>query len=447
MILRACRGSLTIITMNTVLSQSLEGLSEEKIHIVSSVFDHAAKLLDVSPRFRFFTLHGREHLLNLFRLLGIFRKGGLTFSDHELFILALAICTHDLGMVTPLRDTELSELFEGKPSYPDPAYVENFIRETHHQRIDTYFANELGFLLALGLSISQLDLVRQIGQAHRKVELRQLSYATRYLGAVMRLLDELDVTPERAPATVLRNIWNELDPTSCWHWFKHNITAGWTEGHNVHFETFNTRKRILFNIVVNPPRSRSIGYWLHQVRRPILKALQDEEAGQIVKDHCGVEICVRKDNDESRELSLTSEWADIEEKALSANRRTIMLIDDESRKMDDLFVPCMDYFHVIFSPNAKDALEKMQAAPVDLAVIDMQVSSGNIWLANETNDFKSTGIKLCQEISKRFPNTRLAILTGTRHPFVIPKELSIAFVARKPIDPDQLLERINGVLS
>jgi hypothetical protein len=161
--------------MNTVITQSLTGLPDDKIQTVMSVFDHASKLLDVSPRFRFFTLHGREHLSNLFRLLGLFRKGGVTFTDHELFILALAICTHDLGMVTPLRDIELSELFEGKPLYPDPAYVENFLRETHHQRIDTYFANELGFLLAIGLSISHLDLVKQIGQAHRKIPLRQLS--------------------------------------------------------------------------------------------------------------------------------------------------------------------------------------------------------------------------------------------------------------------------------
>jgi hypothetical protein len=379
-------------------------------------------------------------------LLGIFRKGGINLNHDELFLLGLAICTHDLGMVTPLGTLELAQLFEGKPAYPDPAYVENYIRDTHHERIGSYFDSELGFLLALGLSIPELELVKQIGKAHRKVKLAHLSGTPQYLGALLRMLDELDITPERAPASVLLNIWADLDPTSCWQWFKHNITAGWTEGYTVNFETLNQKRRIIFDILVNPPRSQSLAYWLHQTYRPIKKALIDEDSGQIIKDHFAVELCVRTDFGRSSPGSSTPDWAAIEDKALSANRKTVMLIDDEARKMEDLLAPCMDQFHIVFAATAKDALEKMQASPVDLAVVDMQVSSGGIWNARETNDFKLTGLKLCEEINLLFPQTKVAILTGTRHSFK-PPQIPLAFVARKPIDPDKLLERINGVLS
>ncbi len=58
----------------------------------------------------------------------------------------------------------------------------------------------------------------------------------------------------------------------------------------------------------------------------------------------------------------------------------------------------MDQYHVIPAFHAKDALAKLQAANVDLAIVDMQIGSGGIWSENQTQDFKATGCRLCQEI-------------------------------------------------
>jgi CheY-like chemotaxis protein len=414
---------------------------------VSAVKEHACRLLDHTPRFKFFTLHGRAHLDSLFGILALLRKGGIELSSDQLFILCLAICIHDLGMVIPLRDREIKEILDGRPGFPDAAALEKYVRDRHHDLVESYFQNDLNFLLSLGIKPAQLSLVRDVSRCHRKVVLDQQTGWVRSLGALLRIIDELDIGPRRAPADVLLNIKADLDPTSAWHWFKHNIVDDWLEGHTVQFVTENGRKKILFDIVVHPTRLTSVDYWVRQVRRPIFKALIDDGAQKIVTDSFGVEIDARPQPDRSAVNNLGALWQELEERALSANKKVVLVIDDEIRKLEDLFLPLMESYHIMYAVSAKDAFSKLDAVPfVDLAIVDMQIGSGFMWSEHQTQDFKATGLNICEEIRKRWPRTKIGILTGTRYVLPDVSQLNLAFFVRKPVSPQEFVARVNHVL-
>jgi ActR/RegA family two-component response regulator len=424
----------------------LSGLNKDQVAIIAAVKPHCERLLDHTPRFKYFTLHGKKHLDGLFDNLAILRKGGIELTSDELFILALAICVHDLGMVLPLREKDIPEILDNRPRFPDATALENYVRERHHDLLEAFFEKELTFLLSLGVNPAQMAQVREIARCHRRVPLSEQTGMIRDLGALMRVIDELDIGPARAPTDVFLNLSDEMDATSCWHWFKHNIVDPWAEKHNVALLEENGRKKVQFAIIVRPTRPGSITYWLTQTRRPIAKALLDDGAQKIIEDRFSVSIEIATSKERSSVNSLGNVWQQLEEKALSANRKVVLVIDDEVRKLEDLFLPLMDDYHVIYAYDARDALSKLRAGAVHLAIVDMQIGSGGIWTAGETNDFKSTGVKLCSAISAKYPSTQVGILTGTRHPISALADLRLAFFLRKPVDPSELAAQVNDVL-
>jgi len=333
------------------------------------------------------------------------------------------------------------------PQSADPASLEHFIRNNHHNLIDHYVKTHFDFLASLGLSPADVGLIKEICRCHRKTDLRQQEGAVRWMGALLRVIDELDISPNRAPVSVLRNAAHEMDSTSCWHWFKHNIVEPWRPGHTVIASRQDGQIRLEFQLIVRPPSSKSILYWLNQIRRPLHRVLFDEGAAHEISSKWRFAIRVEPREDRSAANPLGPEWERIEQIVLSAGRKVILVIDDEVRKMEDLLLPLMDSYHVIFSPNAKDALTKLEAASVDLAVVDIQVGSGNLWTPEETAQYKMTGLKLFEEVRKRFPATKIGILTGTRHDINLPRELaSPSFFLRKPVDPDQFERKVCDAL-
>lgn len=422
------------------------GLDPDHQAILTGVKNHCERLLNHTPRFKFFTLHGKAHLDGLFEILQILQQGGISLNKNELFILSMAICVHDLGMIVPLREKEIREILDGRPGFPDATALENYVRERHHELLDTYLEKDLEFLLGLGVSPTQIALVRDVSRCHRKVALQEQTGLVKYLGALLRVIDELDIGGARAPADVFINISDEMDSTSCWHWFKHNITESWSVGHTVNFINENGHRRIVFTAIVRPTRTRSIEYWLKQIRRPISKALSDDGAQQIIQDQFGVTIEIFTSAARSQVNKLGPVWEKLEERALSSNRKVILVIDDEKRKLEDLFLPLMDDYHVIFASDAKDAFTKLQAGVVHLAIIDMQVGSGGLWDDEETKDFKLTGLKLYCEIQNRYSQTRVGFLTGTCHPLPDFDRSKLAFFLRKPIDPSELTKEIQNAI-
>ncbi len=421
-------------------------LSSENQKVLKVVESHAATLLDCSPRFRYFTLHGKQHIQNLFRIADILIEGGLHLNQEQAFFLALSICVHDLGMVVPLSSMDYENVLGGRPQVQDPANLELLIRDLHHELVDEYIERHYDFLLGLGVTAPQCAMIRDVSRAHRKTDLTEFGGQVRSLGALLRLIDELDTYPSRAPAQVLLDTYKEMDATSCWHWFKHNICHEWMIGHNVTFNV-RTRPRVEFRICVHPPRKESIPYWLNQIRRPLHRVLRDEWAGGIIRDSWGIDIDVETSASLSSAISLGEEWLNVERKATSAGRKTILVIDDEVRKMEDLFLGLMRTYYVMFSPNAQDAIEKLGAARVDLAIIDLQIGSGSRWEPEETQDFKMTGLKLCQEISQHFPETKMGILTGSRYDLSELRSVnSLEFLLKKPVDPEDFEREVLRVL-
>lgn len=421
-------------------------LSPDRQVIVSALQSHAATLLDKPFRFKYFTLHGSQHINNLFKIVDLLIGGGLVLSDDEAFLLSCAICVHDVGMVVPISDLSDNKIFGGMPQLEDPTLIETKIRSFHHELIDAYISAHFDFLSSLKLPPSMISLITDISKCHRQVDLRQKGGYIASIGALLRIVDELDVGPTRAPAALLLGNFEEMDATSCWHWFKHNICEEWMKDHNVLFIK-DPNKKVTFKICVHPTRQESMPYWLTQVRRPILKVLYDEGAERIIQNQWGIQVQLETAQDLSSPMAGDQRWQSIELKSLSAGRKVILVVDDEVRKMTDLFLPLMQNYHVIFSPNTKDALEKLGAAKVDLVVVDLQVGSGFSWTPEETQDYKMTGLMLCKKIAADFKGVKTGILTGSRHDLAEVRAFDgLEFLLKKPIDPDEFEKEVRSVL-
>lgn len=424
----------------------LARLPQKESEIVKSVYTKAVSLLDNSPRFKFFTLHGDPHLSELFRILDIFIAAGFLLNNRELYLLSLAICTHDLGMVVGLSKRELTEITEGRGGIPDPLTFENFIRDIHHEIISTYFTKDINFLVGLGVQLPDLAIISEIGESHRKVLLRDRRGVIRKLGALLRVIDELDIGPRRAPAGVLENIYEEMDPISAYHWFKHNITEEWLFGHNVTTQNSHKPHTLIFNIAVRPTREQNIGYWTTQTARPIIKALRDDDAAAILLEEFGIKVIVSRKGDLSGVNKLGGIWPRIEESVLTQGRKVILVIDDEAKKVEDAFFLLMDEYHVKCLPYPKAGLQYCETVAVDLAVIDLQMDSQDLWSETATDSYRMTGFRVAEEIRRLYPNTKICILTGTRHQISEEQRRSVDLFIKKPIGPRELQEHLKTLL-
>jgi len=428
------------------MSKIIGLLSQDKQTIVLAIKKHSQELLDNTPRFKYFTLHGSRHIDNIFNIFDLFVDAGLKLTEDQAFLLSCAVCTHDVGMVIPLASLDVIDIFEGKPQASDPTNIENYIRDVHNSLVNEYVSEHLDFLTSLGLTPTQCSLVIDIAKGHRKVKLIDCAGYVKSLGALLRLADELDITPSRAPTSILLAHFEEMDAPSCWHWFKHNVTEEWMLDHNVHFEK-GRYSIIKFEVSVHPTSERSIQYWLHQIMRPIKKALIDECCGKIIREQWGFDVKIFPSPELSSVGIHNEKWCSIEQKALSDKRKTILVIDDEVRKMEDLFLPLMRDFHVVFAPTLQDAFQKLEAFVVDLAIVDLQMGASSIFTDEETSDYKMTGLRISEEIKLKYPLTKIGILTGSRHDLAQVNEFTEkVFFLKKPVDPEFFENEVQRVL-
>lgn len=428
------------------MSIIVDQLPKEKQTIVEAVKKHSQTLLDNTSRFKYFTLHGSQHIDNLFKLLDIFWNGGLRLTDDQAFLLSCAICTHDLGMIVPLSSLDIIDLLEGKTQSSDPTNIENYIRDVHNELVINYISDHFDFLTSLGLSPNQCSLVSDISKGHRKGSLVEFAGYTKPLGALLRLIDELDISPERAPVSILLDHFEEMDSTSCWHWFKHNISEEWMPGHNIYFVS-GIYPKINFEIAVRPPTENSIQYWLHQIMRPLKKTLIDEKCGKIIREQWGIDVTIQQSLGSSSQGIHNEKWLSIEKKAISGKRKSIIVIDDEVRKMEDLFLPLMRDFHVTFASNLKDAIQKLEAISFNLAIVDLQMGASSIFSPEETGNYKMTGLKISETIREKYPETKIGILTGSRYDLTEVKNFSEKeFLLKKPVDPEIFEKEVKRVL-
>lgn len=421
-------------------------LSPQRSAIVRSVYKHGCLLLDHSPRFKFFTLHGSHHLGELFRIFEIVLAGGAKLNERQIYLLSLAICTHDLGMVAGLSELGLKEISEGRGGVPDPANFEDFIRNIHHEIISEYFSSNSNFLVSLGVSISEAAIVIEIGKCHRKVDLRQRHGDVRNLGALLRVVDELDVGPSRAPAALLVNNHDAMDPISKWHWFKHVITEEWAVDHNVEYRKSGNIDSIIFSAAVHPTREESIGYWISQIVRPIRKVLTTEEAQAIIYEAFSVKIEIIRGDNASNANRMGGVWPFLEEQVLTQGRKVIMVVDDDADRIEDAFFALMDDYHLKFIPSVKSAFQFLDSVEVSLVVADLQMPTEDLWSDTESEESRMTGFQFIKAAKLKHENIKTCIFTGSRHPITKEAQDSVDLFLRKPIDPMRLKDQIVSLL-
>lgn len=423
-------------------------LNEKHKTIVLALNSHATILLDHTPRFKYFTLHGSQHIENLFSISDILIDGGLRLTEDEAFFLSSAICLHDVGMVVPLRDVLEKDILSGIEQLQDPMSIEKKVRDLHNEFIEQYIDRHFDFATSMGITIPDLTIIQTISKAHRKVNLSLLSNGIeKSIGALLRVIDELDITPSRAPLPVLLDQHAEMDSISLWHWVKHNICRDWRKNDNISFN-LGVLPQIKFILSVNPPTRETIPYWLNQVKRPLHRVLFSENCAHIITERWGIKFYLEDSLDYSNPGTTNTLWQEIAERAFTAGRKVILVVDDEMRKLEDLFIPLTHNYQVVYSPNARDAIDKLNTGKIDLAIIDLQVGTNGLWLASETDDFKMTGFVLADYIHAHFPNVKIGILTGSRYDLGDKKFAShISFFHRKPISTDKLESEVNHVLA
>lgn len=421
-------------------------LNGDQKNIANIIEAHCAKLLDNNPKFKFFSLHGSTHIKNLIKIADLLIEGGLNITNEESYYLYLSICLHDIGMVTALSSLDHKSIFMGQPQAFDVSNAEKYIRDHHHNLIDKYLDDNFKFISGLNISPSDISIIKNICKAHRKIDLKSENGHTKYIGALLRAIDELDIGPDRAPIGFFMNNYKDMDSTSCWHWFKHAITDRWMYHHNVMYTTVNNSNKVIFKIAVHPSSKSSISYWLRQIQRPIFKVLYDDKASEYIKDRWRVTIDTELGYTISDIGINSEEWRTIEQISLSSGKKIILVIDDEVRKMEDLFVPLLDNYHVMYAPNTKDALTRLEATKIDIAIVDMQISSSGLWPNENTQFCKTTGINICSEIAKKYPHTKIGVLTGTKHDIGALSSLNLAFLLKKPVDPAKFEQEVHNAL-
>lgn len=402
---------------------------------------------EFSPRFNFFTIHGRVHTDNIFENLAILINGGIKIDNRDLFLLCAAICIHDVGMLTALNYFTLDELKKDSSDLDDPSKLENAIRIKHHNLIKSFLQQKSSFLAEIGFDLDTIQKIISIGEAHRSIKLSKLPEKIKYLGALLRLADEMDIGPSRAPISAFNSLYEDMEPLSKWNWYKHIITKQWELGNTYDYANLNGTNYIYLKPAVLPAKEESISHWLLQVCRPIEKALNDEQCREIIRRKYNVEIECKRDPNLSSVNPFYLNYLKIENDILSRGSKPIILsVDDEVDKLRDTFYFFQDRYYVHIVPHPSSALKYLRAAPVTLLIVDIQISWDATWGDDPDLDEHQAGVFFIKKVKEEFPDLKICVLTGTRHP--LPQILHglVDEIIRKPIDPIELLQTINAII-
>lgn len=433
--------------MTTTVSEIFGRLPEESQRFLILLKEKSDQWHEFNPRFNFFTIHGKIHTDNIFENLYILMKGGIEIENEDLFLLCSAICIHDIGMLTALNDYDLKQLSKNQSDLDDPLKLENIIRIRHHALIKTFLNEKASFLSEIGLDLDTTQKIISIGEAHRSVKLSCLPDKIKYLGALLRLADEMDIGPTRAPISAFESLYPEMEVLSKWNWYKHIITKKWELGNTYNYTNINGVKYIYLKPAVIPARKESIPHWLLQVCRPIEKALNDEQCKDIIRRKYNIEIECKRDLSLSSVNPFFLRYLEIESDVLSGGGKPIILsVDDEVEKLRDTFYFCQDKYYVHIVPHPNSALKYLRAAPVKLLIVDIQISWDAAWADEPELDEHQGGIFFIKKVREEFPDLKICVLTGTRHK--LPETLSgkVDGIIRKPVDPLDLLDNINMII-
>lgn len=173
-------------------------------------------------QFPHFTLHGIEHLEELDRLARLLQEV-IPLPQERLMLLRLALILHDYAMVDvpdSERECELRKRMSSEESFAD------IVRKSHQDEIINAFSrpSKRDFLNGLGLLPMEIKDAIEVARHHRYHPLLKAREDLQVLCALMRLIDELDIGPKRAPLATYLALRSRMEPISKLHWLKHLCT-------------------------------------------------------------------------------------------------------------------------------------------------------------------------------------------------------------------------------
>lgn len=249
-----------------------------------------------------FTLHGREHLEELDRLVLLMAQAipELKRDPNAVSLLRLAVILHDYAMVavpTTDREAELREQMG-----PEVSFAE-IVRKTHQDEIVHALSNSDTTAVLTSTfpnaGLGHLKDACEIAKFHRFHPLKKAPEHLRGLCALMRLVDELEIGPRRAPRPAYLAKRARMGPESRLHWLKHICSREIDKRlGTMTFEERGGNRRIVKVWVAVAATADSWRGLQDLVYQKIRRCLLDEGVSQIVKDRWHVEVQVRKGPDD-----------------------------------------------------------------------------------------------------------------------------------------------------
>lgn len=168
-----------------------------------------------------YTLHGTDHLEEVDRLAKLLATNA-NLDEERLGLLRLAVIMHDFAMVDipdPKREVELRRQMSPELSFAD------IVRRVHQDEIEKSFSNSerIEYITRLfsGVPPFQIEEACTIARHHRFNHLSKAPPHLKGLCALMRIADELDIGPKRAPVATYEALRTRMDSMSMFHWLKH----------------------------------------------------------------------------------------------------------------------------------------------------------------------------------------------------------------------------------
>ncbi len=244
------------------------------------------------PHLPHFTLHGREHLDELDRLCQLFASAipGFSSDAEQLGILKLAIIMHDFAMVdvpTREREAELRALMDPCLSFAD------VVRMTHQDEIVQSLEGKAQTLYDTfsGASIDEINDAIEVARYHRFHPLVSAPAHLRHLCALMRLLDELDIGPKRAPRAAYSSLRERMDPISRLHWLKHICCARIEQSRTLNHEISNGRHTLHLWVAVQATESSWRGIQC-AILSKLLRCLHDDGVAALLLGKYGLNVVI-----------------------------------------------------------------------------------------------------------------------------------------------------------
>jgi hypothetical protein len=190
-------------------------------HAIASLKSYVATAFKAgTAHFPYYTLHGAEHLDELDRLAQLVGVE-LRLPEEDLALLRLAIPVHDYIMVAVPGEEREGELRQHFGDIP----LTDLIREVHQDETARAFTERslIDYLTSVIPEAypAMLEDVFAIARHHRRHPLAEAPRHLRGLCALMRIVDELDIGPSRAPLPAYQALRARMRPIEKLHWLKH----------------------------------------------------------------------------------------------------------------------------------------------------------------------------------------------------------------------------------